>query len=77
MSSLGYFICFLISLATSIITHLLIKNSGNFIDPAELEDFEIPTVDEGREIPVVFGTKLVTGANVVWYGDLRSEEVKR
>lgn len=44
--------------------------------PAALEDFDVPTAEEGRPIPVIFGTVTVTGANVVWYGALRTEEIK-
>lgn len=44
--------------------------------PAALEDFDVPTAEEGRPIPVVFGTVTITGANTVWYGALRVEEIK-
>lgn len=44
--------------------------------PASLSDFDIPTAEEGRPIPVVFGTILVTGPNVLWYGDLRTKAIK-
>ncbi|MBU6952756.1 hypothetical protein KP814_32075 [Hahella sp. HN01] len=43
---------------------------------AELKDLDAPTADEGRPIPVVFGTVLVRSANVVWYGDLRTTPIK-
>lgn len=43
---------------------------------ASLEDFDIPTAEEGRPIPVVFGTVLVSGPNVLWYGDLRTKAIK-
>jgi hypothetical protein len=43
---------------------------------AGLGDFDVPTAEEGREIPVLFGTRDITGPNVVWYGDLRSTAVK-
>jgi len=45
--------------------------------PASLSDFNIPTADEGRPIPVVFGTVTVTGANVVWYGALRTTPIRK
>ena len=45
--------------------------------PASITDFDIPTAEEGREIPVVFGTVWITGPNVLWYGDLRSEPIKK
>jgi hypothetical protein len=44
--------------------------------PAALEDFDIPVAEQGRPIPVVFGTMLITGANVLWYGDLRTTPIK-
>jgi len=43
---------------------------------AELKDFEAPTADEGRPVPVVFGSVLVRSANVVWYGDLRTTPIR-
>lgn len=44
--------------------------------PASISDFDIPTAEEGRAIPVVFGEVLVRGANVVWYGDLYASPIK-
>lgn len=43
---------------------------------ARLDEFDIPTAEEGRPIPVVFGTVLLTGPNVVWAWDLRVEPVE-
>jgi hypothetical protein len=37
---------------------------------SSLSQFAIPTADETRTIPILFGTCLVSGANVLWYGDL-------
>jgi hypothetical protein len=45
--------------------------------PASLEDFDVPRAEEGRPIPVVFGTVTVTGPNVLWYGNLSSEPIRR
>lgn len=44
--------------------------------PAALQDFEVPVAEEGRPIPVVFGTVTLTGANVLWYGDLSTTPIK-
>lgn len=44
--------------------------------PAGLGDIKAPTAEEGREIPVLFGTRDVEGPNVVYYGGLRSVAVK-
>lgn len=38
---------------------------------ATLDDFDFPTAEEGRTIPLVIGTREISGPNVVWYGDLR------
>ncbi len=40
-----------------------------------LDDFSIPTNSNGRIIPEVFGTCEIHG-NIIWYGDLRSKELK-
>ena len=44
--------------------------------PSRLEDFDAPTAEEGRPLPVVFGTVWLTGPNVLWYGDLRTSPIK-
>lgn len=44
--------------------------------PATLDEFQMPTAEPGRPIPVVFGTYVVKSPNVVWYGDLMSEPIK-
>jgi hypothetical protein len=44
--------------------------------PAALDDFDAPVAQEGRPIPVVFGTVTITGSNVLWYGDLRTTPIK-
>jgi hypothetical protein len=44
---------------------------------ATLEDFDLPTAEEGRPVPVVFGTVRITGSNVLWYGDLSTQKIKK
>jgi len=44
--------------------------------PASLQDFNVPVAEEGKEIPVVFGTVNIKSPNVVWYGDLRLLPIK-
>lgn len=44
--------------------------------PAGLGEFQVPTAEVGREIPVLFGTREIDGPNVVWYGDLHTVPVK-
>jgi hypothetical protein len=43
--------------------------------PIGLEQFDIPTAEEGRPIPVLFGKRYIQAPNVVWYGHLRSSSI--
>lgn len=45
--------------------------------PAGLGEFQVPTAEVGREIPVLFGTRDISGPNVVWYGDYRMQSVSK
>lgn len=44
--------------------------------PPSLSEIDVPTAEEGKPIPVVFGTVVVQSPNVVWYGDLAYRPVK-
>jgi hypothetical protein len=43
---------------------------------AGITDFTLPTADQGRNVPALFGTCNITGANVVWYGALEVVPIK-
>lgn len=66
-----------LALALSAISYALNPRQKN--EPpraAALDDFSLPTAEEGRAIPVVFGTVLMTGPNVVWAGDLKVNPIR-
>lgn len=44
--------------------------------PAGLNEIDVPTAEEGREIPVLFGCRRIKSPNVVWYGDLKTKPIK-
>jgi len=44
--------------------------------PRNLNDFNFPTATEGRIIPLHWGTDLVKGPNVIWYGDLKTVPIR-
>lgn len=44
--------------------------------PAGLGDVTAPTAEEGREIPVIFGTVDLEGPNVCMFGDLKTTPIK-
>ncbi len=43
--------------------------------PAGINEIDVPTAEEGREISVLFGCKDIRGPNVVWYGDLKTKSI--
>jgi hypothetical protein len=45
--------------------------------PSALGDFTLPTAEEGRAVPVVWGTCKISGPNVVWFGDLQINPIKK
>ena len=45
--------------------------------PATLESFDVPTAKQGSDIPVLFGTRDIKGSNVIWYGDLKVNAIKK
>lgn len=64
-------VAIVVAAVVSIVTAPKPENSP----PAGLNEFDIPTADVGREIPVLFGTRDIKGANVVWYGDLSVDPI--
>ena len=40
-------------------------------------EVDINTAEAGREIMVVFGTRIIKSPNTAWFGDIRTEEIKK
>lgn len=66
---------FVLWIVTSLLSYLL-QPKPEQPKPASLSDFDLPTAEEGRPIPVVFGTVTIRGPNVIWYGDLGTSPIK-
>ena len=45
--------------------------------PAVFADFDTPIAEEGASIPVLFGTRDIMAPNVVWYGDLDYDPIRK
>lgn len=45
--------------------------------PKTMADVTAPTAEDGREIPVLFGTRIIEGPNCVWFGDLSATPIRR
>lgn len=69
MRPVFFWLLLLLFVATTVVGALLAPHPQG-PQPSALGDFTLPTADEGRAIPVVFGTCMITGGNTVWWGDL-------
>lgn len=67
---------FFVGLAVGLLFAVIARPKPQSQPPAGLDDIKAPTAEEGREIPVLFGCRRITGPNVVWYGDLRTVAIK-
>ena len=63
-------------IGTTVLSALLQKRPKD-AQPSSLGDFTFPTAQEGRAIPVIFGTVKMAAPNVVWYGDLSVDAIKK
>lgn len=59
----------------SLLSYALAPKPGGQQKPTA-KDAEVPIAEEGVEIPVLFGTRDLGGANVVWYGDVKTIPIK-
>lgn len=70
-----FFLVLLLFIATTVIGELLAPKNKQH--PGALGDFNFPTAQAGRAIPVVYGTVTLSGGNTVWWGDLKTTPVKQ
>ncbi len=70
-----FVVLLLINVAVTVVGMLLRPKQPAGAQPSALGDFTVPTAVQGRAIPVVFGTCLVGGGNVTWWGDFRVDPV--
>lgn len=42
----------------------------------EAGKLDVPTAEEGKPIPVIFGTVIIKDSNVTWYGDANTSAIK-
>ncbi|MDX1464129.1 MAG: hypothetical protein R3215_00320 [Halomonas sp.] len=73
---MGFWIQFAIAIALAAVSYLLMPKP-KLPHRSAAERFDIPTAQEGASIPVLFGTRKIKGASVVWYGDIRTKAIKK
>lgn len=78
MDPYSFLIALAISLVVSTVSYLIRPKAPTpaGAEAATLDQFDVPTAEDGRSIPVLFGRRWVSGPNVLWYGDLYCEPVK-
>lgn len=65
---MGFFVQLLVGLALNIVAYLIMpKPKGP--KPDEVQDLEDPVAEQGKPIPVVWGSLTVKGLNILWFGD--------
>lgn len=75
---MGFFTALVVALVMAVVGELLRpKQKPPNAKAAALDDFDIPTAEEGRSIPAFCGKVKIDGANVVWYGDLEVIAIKK
>lgn len=68
-----FWMAFFVGLAFTIVGELIRpKASVPNAKASGIDDFDMPTADATRVLSVIAGKVLVNGANVTWYGDLRT-----
>lgn len=67
---------FLAGFAIALILTFALAPKPQSRPPAGIEDIDGPIAEEGAEIPVLFGCRDLRGANIVWYGDLKTKRIK-
>lgn len=68
---------FFIGLVVSFVASYAMMPKPQDQPPPAIGEVDAPTAEDGREIPVLFGTRDLEGPNVVWYGDIRVVPLKK
>lgn len=66
-----------VAIALNVLAYILAPKPKSPKPPAA-SDWEDPTAEAGRPLPVVFGTITVKGLNILWFGDkkIKTYEVR-
>lgn len=70
-----WWVVLLINVATMALSGLLQKAPK--VKASALGDLQVPTAEEGRNLPVFWGTCCMRSPNVVWYGDYKVKAIKK
>lgn len=65
---MAWIVSLLIGIALSVVSYL-IAPKPKAPKPEAAKDLEDPTAEAGRPVPVAFGSIMVKGGNVLWFGE--------
>lgn len=76
---LEFLVIAIILAAASVVVGELLRPKPKFENAKKvgLGDFNFPTAEEGRVIPIIWGTVKLNGPNVVWYGDFTQKAISK
>jgi hypothetical protein len=72
---MGTWIYYVVMIIVSLLSYAL-RPSPAKPKAATLEEFELPTMEEGAPQCVIFGERCKKDWEVLWYGDLRTTSIK-
>lgn len=70
------FIILGVALIASVAISLLLRPKIKTPKPEAAADLENPTAEAGRPVPVPFGSPMIKGLNLLWYGDKKQSTYK-
>ena len=62
-------------IALMVISYLMTPKAAKPVTPA-VGELNATVVDSYSPVPVLFGTRLLSNPNLVWYGDIRTTPIK-
>jgi len=65
----------IVAIVLMIVSSMMTSAAKPNINTPEPGKLDTPTAEEGKDIPVVFGTEVIKDANVCWYGDSNAVEI--
>ena len=63
--------------AVTLVVGYLVRPKVKFDSPKPGEVDVRATASAGGVIPVLFGTREIKGQNIVWYGDIKTQAIKK
>ena len=67
---------YVIAAVVVIILAVVLQPKPPAVKPPSLSEIDVPTAKQGKAIAKVFGQRIVTSPNIVWYGDLAYNRIK-